>query len=226
MLRTTVSDRFGALLTKLLPDSLAIKAMNLLGLKVATSPEFLAACIIDMTRSSMQLLAETVAKFPDALKKDAAGMCLGDDVAAEILCAFYAQASVVLREGLPDNESTFFKFYTAKTFDEVCKLFPMANGPLRELAHGASDLYFNDHPTLADLADQMPDYVFPSEVKSVLDMKDWGATFLLKAKTRIMEKVRIGTKRVVFIPLSLVIGTGFIHSVEFFRRLRPVLKEI
>jgi hypothetical protein len=223
MLRTTVSDRFGDLLARLLPGGLAAKAVNLFGLKVPTPPETLAGSIIEMTGSLMRQLDETVAKWPDALKKDAAGMVLGDDVAAEILCAFYAQAVAVLSEREPDDEQAFSQVYTSRTFDEMRRLLPQAGNSFEELVHETSDLYFNDHPTLAELAQQMPDYVFPPELEKVQNMKHWMVTFSLKVQIRTLGKMRVTNKHIVHDVLKIVINTSFLHSIKFFERLRPVL---
>ena len=173
----------------------------------------------------MRQLDDTVAKWPDSLKKDAAGMVLGDDVAAEILCALYAQAVAVLSEAEPRDEQAFFQIYTKKTFDDLRRLPPEADNSLRELAHETSDLYFNDHPTLAELAERMPDYVFPPEIEKVRDMKHWMVTFSLKVQIRTLGKIRINNKHVVHSLLKIVISTYFLHSIKFFERIRPVLNE-
>ncbi len=171
----------------------------------------------------MRQLDETLAEWPDALKKDAAGIVLGDDVAAEILCALYAQAVAVLREGEPDDERAFFQIYTAKILDELRRLLPEVGHSFQELVHETSDLYFNDHPTLAELAQQMPDHVFAPELKNVLDMKHWMVTFSVKVQIRTLGKMRISNKHVVHALLKIVISVYFLHSVKFFERLRPVL---
>jgi hypothetical protein len=116
-------------------------------------------------------LDQIVVKLPDALKRDALScMVLGDDATREIACAFYSQAVAVMSQGNPRSEVMLFQLYTAKTFDEVCRQLRVTDDSLRELGHETSELYFNDRPSLAELAQRMPDYVSPFEVKNVLDM--------------------------------------------------------
>jgi hypothetical protein len=224
MIKTRVSDSFGDLLAKFLADNLATKAMGLFGLKVATPPRALAECIFEMAGSLTRQLDQTVAKWPDALKRDALScMVLGDDATREIVCAFYSQAVAVMRQGKPQDELMLFQIYTAKTFDEMCGLLRVPDNSLRELVHETSELYFNDRPTLAELARQMPEYVFPFEVKNVLDMNHWMAAFVLKAKIRILGGLRVNNKQVVYTPFSLLISTCFLQSIKFFGRIRPAL---
>jgi hypothetical protein len=223
MLETKLQDKFVALLSKLLPDGLTRTAVNFFGLKIPITPAALATSILSLTVSLMRQLDKTVADFPEALTKDAVGVGLGIDVASEILCGLYAQAVAVLREGEPDDEQYFFQLYTAKTFDELCKQVSETIHSIRELEHETSDLYFNDHPSLAELAEQMPDYVFKSEVKQVQDMNNWMAAFSLKAEIRVLNKMKLSNKRLCYPILKIVIGTGFTHRMTFFKTLRPIL---
>lgn len=224
MLRTKASDRFGDVLMKFLPADLCTKAFTFFGLKAPISPENLASCIIEMTRSLMRQLGETIAKLPEALKKDVA-VTSGDD-ASEILCALYAQAVAVLGQDEPSDERALFQIYTAKTFAELLSLLrlpPEAEGSLRELAHETSDLYFNDHPSLAELAQEMPEYAYAPEVERVKRMDDWMSSFSLKAQIRVLGKMRISSAQLSHPLLKVVIATAFLHSMKFFARLRPVL---
>jgi hypothetical protein len=227
MLRTKASDRLGDFLMKFLPADLCTKAFGLFGLKVPTSPENLAGCIIEMTRSLMRQLEETIAKLPEALKKDVAITSGGD--ASEILCALYAQAVAALGEHEPSDEQAFFQIYTAKTFAELLSLLglpPEAEGSFRELAHETSDLYFNNHPSLAELAQEMPEYAYAPEVEKVRGTNDWMSTFSLKAQIRVLGKMRISNAHLSHPLLKIVIATAFLHSMKFFVRLRPVLEGV
>jgi hypothetical protein len=150
-------------------------------------------------------------------------MVLEDDATREIVCAFYSQAVAVMRQGKPKNEVVLFQIYTAQTFEEVCRLLRVADNSLRELVHETSELYFNDRPTLAELAQRMPDYVLPFEVKNVLDVNHWMATFALKAKIRILGRLRVNNEHAVYTLFSLLISTCFLHSIKFFDRIRPAL---
>jgi hypothetical protein len=224
MLKTRVSDSFGDLLAKFLPSNLATKAVNLFGLKVTTPPRALAECIVEMAGSLTRQLDQAVAKWPDALKRDALScIVLGDDATREIVCAFYSQAVAVMHQGNRQDEVMVFQIYTAKTFDEVCRQLRVTDNSLRELGHETSELYFNDRPALSELAQRMPDYVFPFEVKNVLDMNHWMAAFSLKAKIRILGRLRVNNQHAVYTPLSLLISTCFLHSIKFFDRIRPAL---
>lgn len=180
---------------------------------------------MSVTSSLIRQLDETITKFPEPLKRNAVKTGWADDVVAEILCALYSQSVAILLEGEPEDERTFFQIYTAKTFDKLRKVIPATNAgvPIQELIHETSDLYFNDRPNLAELAQQMPEYASELEVKKVQEMNHRMAAFSLKAKIRILGKMGVSTRNMAYDLLGITIQTYFLHNIKFFERLRPVL---
>jgi hypothetical protein len=228
MLRKTYSDRFGEILLHLLPEKLASKASKTFGLKVPTSPTALADSLIMMAgmlgKSLDEAISAAAVKFPKAVTPNVSH----DACLIEIVCAMYAQAAAILGSGVPEEEQPFLQIYTAKSFEELRLHLPDKNAAaaIQELVHETSNLYFNDSPSLTELAEQFSDYARKSDVKKVQDMNSWMATLVKKAEIRILAVYGVKTKHsVVHVVFTNLIASYFVHSMDFFKTLRPVLDD-
>jgi hypothetical protein len=97
----------------------------------------------------------------------------------------------------------------------------------RELVDECTELYLHDRPTLAEFAEQMPDYILHvAELQPALARNNWNVTFYLKAKTRILWRLGINTKQLLgYMPLSSLLGHRLLAALKMFQQLRPAFDE-
>jgi hypothetical protein len=148
----------------------------------------------------MQSLEKHIASFreghPMDLKApDAQGMMAAT---FETFTALYCLAVAVLArnaDGIWSPDKPLFHWYTARTFD-LLQTALKEGGVVgfKELVDECTELYLHGRPTLAEFAEQMPDYIFnAAELQPALAKNNWNLTFYLKAKTCILRRLGVST---------------------------------
>lgn len=228
MLKAKLSYQLYGLLTSVLPYGVSSKIISAIGLKIPVTPANLAAALVTQAGILIKQLDETVTDFPDADPSQAVKRDVGEAVLAEIISALYCLAVAVLSEDEFASERSVFQLYTATTFEELHKLLNATaefDIPIRVIAHETANLYFNDQPTLADLARKFPEYVLEHDLKHVEGMNNWSASFSLKAQIRILVRMHATTRSIAHELLTISIQTHLLNSIKLFKQFRPSLTE-
>jgi len=236
MSRATLSYRLFHATFKVLPEPIASKVVKFLGLKIPTQPSLLAAALCRVAGGVAVILGEQLDKNDDeratVLRSDFAGALL------EVLTAYYCLAVAVLGKDELAQEPKSWNIYTATTFGEIKKLLNemessapkegkprligiCQEGVLERATHEATELYLHDKPTLAELRQAMPDYVWGGEL-AVINSNDWFSTFLLKAQARILGKLGVKWQSTQYLILGIHIKSQFISCAKLLRDMRPV----
>lgn len=223
-------ERFGDLLVQSFPYSLHAKASKFLGLKTRTHPDMLAASLIEMSRILTQTLSEAtvlaVLNAADSARHRVAEARVGDDVEIEILCALYHQSVAILGARVSDDEASFIQLYSAETFHELRKQLPATSpwASIQDLSDETFQLYFNDRPTLAELARKFSEYTLQSEVKEALEANSWMTNFAMKAEIRILARIGARSEEyALHLFLRNLILKHLFRTKGVFEGLRPVL---
>lgn len=223
MFRARMSYKLFWFLTRSLPDRAASQIVRLLGLKIPTTPAALAACLVELTGSMVNVIEKAVAEFhrtgPNTTINDSAPL----EAAAEVVSALYCLAVAVISEDEFASDPNLYQLYTAKTFQELGTLQPKTKSSalLETVIDEATRLYLHDTPNLTELAHNKLDFAYVQEVEKVVSMNNWTTTFCLKAKIQILEKLGIRTTNLAYDILGQLILIGLIEDIRFFRQMRP-----
>jgi hypothetical protein len=226
VLKAKLSYQLYGLLTRVLPNGVSSKAIRALGLKIPITPANLAVALVAQAGALVEQMDEAVALSPDADPSQTVKRDVGEAVTAEIICALYSLAIAALGEDEFASERSVFQLYTAMTFEELRKLLNATEEfeiPIRVIADETANLYFNDKPTLAELARRLPEYVFEQELDKVEGMNNWSASVSLKAQIRILARMHATTRSFAHELLSITIQTYLLNSIKLFKQFRPAL---
>lgn len=227
MFRARISYKFVALAGRVLPQRAAHSLVKTLRLKIPTTPEALAAVLLTMSGSILKGLEKTKTDLhADGItKRDEIAEI--DKVAGEVLCALYCLAAAIIGKDEFAADSDVFHIYTARTFEEIeillAELPTMVS--LENLINETTNLYLRERPSLSEMALQLPRYISGEELRKVEEMKNWTASFALKAMTRILAQLGtpIGGMAAEFIGASFQIA--LLHGIDLFKKMRPVFVE-
>lgn len=229
MLRSKVSIALSGLIFKVLPTSLACRVIRTFRLSMSVSPVLLAYFVSDIALWTMKGLEKDIAGF----HMDIEGFDTEKVRAAtwETLAALYCLAVAVLAhnaDGIWSLDKPLFQWHTSRTFGFLQEWLENAGETLAfvQLVDECTELYLHDHPTLAEFGKTMGDYMFDAaELQPALGKNNWNVTFGLKAKTRILWRLGVSTKHLVYVPLSLSLGHRLLFALKMLQQFRPAFEE-
>ena len=227
MLGSKLSTALSVFIFKILPNTMACWVARTFGLCMPASPAALVLVLRDLTVGIMKGLEKDAASLADIKGADAEQ---AKAAILEIFAALYCLAVAVMArnaDGIWSLDRPVFQWYTARTFDLLQKALKEGGAAgFDELVDECTELYLHDRPTLAELAQQMPEHMFnAAELQPAIAKNNWNVTFYLKAKTRILWRLGVSTKELGYFPLSYSLGHRLSTAWKFFEQLRPAFDE-